>query len=103
MWYTPSVDVEFTREEVDAMIELSQTHYDYRCKLLSTPGRGAILNGMRNKFDVIEGSTITERLTGTDANLLAKCCERDPAMLYKMTQVFRAIENEWNKMNSQPW
>lgn len=117
MWYQPSVDVELTWAEVESMILLSEMHYDYRCKSLSVPGEGAILNAMRNMFEarlplrtgspddlaVRKVTTITYRLTETEANLLAKVCERDPQMLHKMTQVFRALENKWKELNPQPW
>lgn len=109
MWYRPSVDVTFTWEEVATMIDLSERHYDYVCRQLSVDGT---LNGMRNRFYAqYDGgiatwpatATIEVRLTSTDADLLSKVCERDPAMLYKMAQVFHALNDKWNEMNPQPW
>ena len=109
MWYKPSADVTLTWGEVSRMISLSEAHYDGVCRQLSNDG---MLNGMRNRFYASYSggmatwslnATIEVRLTATDADLLSKVCERDPVMLYKMQQVFRALNDKWNEMNPQPW
>ena len=98
IWYTPEADVEFTWTEVESMILLSERHYSYECKPTGEAGR--ILNGMRNRFEAKgKGATISVKLGTTEADLLCKVCEADPSMLMRMHQVFRALNEEWKKVN----
>lgn len=112
-WYKPEADVEFTWVEVESMILFSEMHYDYKCKELSK--QGGVLYGMRNMFDarlplrtgspddlaVRKVATITYRLDAGTADLLAKCVEADPAMLYKLMPIVKALNDEWRKMNAR--
>jgi hypothetical protein len=113
MWYTPSVDVEFSWVEVESMILFSEMHYDYKCKELSK--QGGVLYGMRNMFDarlplrtgspddlaVRKVATITYRLDAGTADLLAKCVESDLSMLYKLMPIVKKLNAEWSKINAK--
>lgn len=108
-WYAPSVDVEFTWAEVAAMISLSESHYDFLCREQSDKG---FLNGMRNRmYAEYDGGVATwsptakinYRMDSDSADLLAKICERDPALCYKVVQIFRALNDKWLEMNPKPW
>jgi hypothetical protein len=101
MWYVPEVDVEFTWADVESMILLSERHYDYKCKELSQQYVG-VLYGMRNMFESRgKDATIIYRLNGRTADLLAKCVERDPMLLYKMMPIVKKLNDEWRRVNAE--
>lgn len=111
MWYMPEADVEFTWTDVECLILLSERHYDYKCQELSK--QGGMLYGMRNMFSfplnlgteddkaIRRTATITYRLDATEANLLAKCSESDPSLLYRLVPIFKALNDEYLKINAE--
>lgn len=75
--FEPKAIIRFTREEVNALKRLSEGHYDGKCRSLSVPGDGAIINGLLNSFEV-EGDVEFAEWTCLfrDVDLLAKVCEQ---------------------------
>jgi hypothetical protein len=110
IWYKPEADVEFTWTEVESLILLSERHYDHKCKELSqqyvhkckelSQQYVGVLYGMRNMFEFQgKGATITYRLDGSTADLLCKCAEADPALFGRLLPIFRALNDEWRRIN----
>src|ERR1700722_16327572 len=68
--YIPKARVEFTEEEVMALIEASEHHYDHKCKELSQPG--GILYGIRN---MLKDGKAEVALRFSELDVLAKTAE----------------------------
>lgn len=107
--YTPKIIAEFTEEEISVLKFLSEGHYDWACKSLSKPGRGAIINGLVNS---ITDGKAEWTLTNGETQLLCKCCEMATLCEPKIAEVgvrlhselWRAITRlgeEWDKLNDE--
>jgi hypothetical protein len=97
-WYTPEIDVEFTRAEVEALFLYSDNHYDFFCRMESN--QYGILRDMRNMFEGRpQEATITYRLNIEKADLLAKIAESDPALSAKLVIVVRTLNAKWKELN----
>jgi hypothetical protein len=100
-WYQPEADVEFTLTDVWALTLFSERHYDYKCRELSM--NGGLLRGMRNMFPETpdKDATITYRVDMSTAQLLAKCAEQDPSLLYTLMPVVKLLNDAYLKINAE--
>lgn len=71
-WYEVKPVIELSRAEVDALIVLSERHYDSKCKSYSQPG--GLLYGFRNTFEDGKG-TIEVTPTIREIDTLCKILE----------------------------
>lgn len=83
--FEPKARIRFTREEVNALKRMSEGHYDWECKSLSIPGKGAIINGLVNSLTVSDLAECT--CVFRDVDLLAKVCEQ--------AGFYSTPENKW--------
>lgn len=77
--YRVRVVFEIPRDWLDHLIELSQSHYDGKCKDAGRPGPGAFLHGMKTRADYSGTPTITGMLTVPELDLTCKILELPPA------------------------
>lgn len=102
--FEPEVSLEFTREEIGALMELSKHHYDSVCRSLSVPGPGAVIYGMTHE----DSDPVTSHmLRFRDVDLMAKCCEMArPAnkvgmrLWWELSQVLRRMNAEAERVNA---
>ena len=99
--YRVKAGIELPEADVDFLIELSKRHYDFTCKNLSVPGRGAILNGMKNS---VEDGVAKINLDSREVNLLLKVLElphdRDD-LVEGFVELFQAIKAEAERLDVQ--
>lgn len=92
--YNPYALVPFDEYEVDKLMLLSLQHYDGKCRQAGQPD--GILWGIKNAVH----AGITERpLDAHEVNLLGKIAERDLILLDKFTDILRALNDEYERLN----
>jgi hypothetical protein len=108
--FIPEAIIEFTEEEIKALFQASEAHYDYKCQQASQPG--GVLWGIRNQITDGKADVI---LKWRDIDLLGKIAEqltfthrKDPAFCARMNYgpqsfggILQTLNIEYNKVNNQ--
>lgn len=105
--YAVSAQVIFTRAEVDALLELSASHYDGKCEAAGK--HGGFLYGISNAVSVQpDGSEEIPRLVSWDnVDTLCKILEQsrtaEQAELYgAMRKLLSSMSDESRRLNNLP-
>lgn len=78
--YTVSVEIEISFDEVEYLIKLARTHYDYACKRLAVDGllqRWQSRIRGRRECNVENPDVINETISFRDCDLFTKLCESE--------------------------
>lgn len=106
--FSPRVDLEFTKAEVDMLRYLAENHYDDTVRSLVPPGRGARINGLLNSM---KDGKASARFSNDEVQLLCKACEmagylREPKnkalgtrLHDDLYQVIGRLDDEWRRVN----
>lgn len=106
--YDVSVWFTITRADLNAMIRMAATHYDFKCK--SAVLLGGFIYGWRNQFLGNEVTETAVQASTSQLNLLCKICENqsltgeavnDFALHLAVKQLFVECSMEWERMNQE--
>jgi len=86
--YIVKADFAVPEEVVDYLIELSKSHYDYKCRYAGVPGPGGFLNGMKN---TAENGLTQAHLGSGEFGLIFKILESPFHNRPEISQAFWAI------------
>ena len=108
--FIPQAIIEFTEEEVNALFQASEAHYDHKCQEVSK--QGGTLWGIRNR---LTDGKAEAPLTWHEIDLLGKVAEqldlthrKNPALVARLrynsensfSAILRKLNEEYDRVNS---